>query len=149
MVSAFVNLHDLPMRSGYYARAEALTINRLSGWTMEHGEKTFAIASCFVLVALLWTFRLQHTIAYPFVFFFFGAITGSAWFGGFVAGFMAVIHSSVVITYFFIPPLFSITVAKRSQSLLAAFILSSIAITLVSSARKRAKKHGSQCTRPA
>jgi PAS domain S-box-containing protein len=127
------------MGPGYYARVEALTMSRLSKWTMEYGIKPCAIASCFVLVALLWTFPLQHVIAYPFVFLFFGAIMGSAWFGGFVAGFMAVILSSVVITYFFIPPLFSITVAKGSQSFLAAFVLSSIAITIVSSARKRAE----------
>ncbi len=45
-----------------------------------------AIAVVFVLVALLWTFPLQHVIAYPFVFLFFGAIMGSAWFGGMIAG---------------------------------------------------------------
>jgi PAS domain S-box-containing protein len=106
---------------------------------MEYGIKPCAIAGFFVLVALLWTFPLQHVIAYPFVFLFFGAIMGSAWFGGAVAGFVAVVVSSFLITYFFIPPLFSITVAKESQSFLAAFILCAIAITIVSSARKRAE----------
>jgi PAS domain S-box-containing protein len=115
-----------------------LTFSRLSGWTMEYGLKPCAIAFCFVLVALLWTFPLQHVIAYPFVFLFFGAVMGSAWFGGFIAGFAAVVMSSALITYFFIPPLFSISVAKESQSFLAAFILSAIAITIVSSARKHA-----------
>src|SRR6516165_10313308 len=116
------------------ARAE-----RISQWTMEYGIKPCAIAGFFVLVALLWTFPLQHVIAYPFVFLFFGAIMGSAWFGGAVAGFVAVVVSCFLITYFFIPPLFSITVAKESQSFLAAFILCAIAITIVSSARKRAE----------
>ena len=106
---------------------------------MEYGLKPCAIAGCFVLVALLWTFPLQHVIAYPFVFLFFGAIMGSAWFGGAVAGIFAVVASSLLITYFFIPPLFSITVAKESRSFLAAFILCAIAITIVSSARKRAE----------
>jgi PAS domain S-box-containing protein len=116
-----------------------LTMSRLSGWAIEYGIKPGFIAFCFVLVALLWTFPLQHVIAYPFVFLFFGAVMGSAWFGGFIAGFIAVFMSSVVITYFFIPPLFSITVAKESQSFLAAFIVSAIAITIVSSARKNAE----------
>jgi K+-sensing histidine kinase KdpD len=89
-------------------------------------------------VALLWTFLLQHVIAYPFVFLFFGAIMGSAWFGGICAGF-AVVESSFLITYFFIPPLYSITVAKESQSFLAAFILCAITISIVTSARKRAE----------
>ena len=106
---------------------------------MEYGLKPCAIAGFFVLVALLWTFPLQHVIAYPFVFLFFGAVMGSAWFGGVIAGFIAVILSSFIITYFFIPPLFSIYVAKESQSFLAAFILSSIAISIVSSTRKRAE----------
>ncbi len=110
---------------------------RLSRLTMEHGLKPIAIAVCFVLVALIWTFPLQHVIAYPFVFLFFGAVMGSAWFGGMVAGFMAVILSSFVIGYFFIPPFFSIDIAKESQSFFAAFILCAIAITVVSSARKR------------
>jgi len=129
----------LPVRPGYHASVETVTFSRLSGWTMENAVKPGAIATCFVLVALLWTFLLQHVIAYPFVFLFFGAIMGSAWFGGFVAGFMAVILSSVVVTYFFIPPLFSITVAQGSQSFLASFILSALAITIVSSTRKRAE----------
>ncbi|MGC1461980.1 MAG: ATP-binding protein [Terracidiphilus sp.] len=93
----------------------------------------------FVLVAFLWTVLLQHVIAYPFVFLFFGAIMGSAWFGGMVAGFVAVALSSLMVTYFFIPPLFSMSVAKDSQSFLAAFIVCAIAITVVSSARKRAE----------
>jgi len=117
----------------------AAKLSRLSEWTVEYGIKPFSIAGCFVLVALLWTFPLQRVIAYPFVFLFFAAIMGSAWFGGVIAGFVAVVLSSSIITYFFIPPLFSITVAKQSQSFLAAFILSAIAIAIVSSARKRAE----------
>jgi PAS domain S-box-containing protein len=112
---------------------------RLSRWTMECGLKPCAIAGGFVVVALLWTFPLQHLIAYPFVFLFFGAIMGSAWFGGFIAGFLAVVMSSLLIDYFFVPPLFSISVAKDSQSFFAAFVVCAIAITVVSSARKKAE----------
>src|SRR5579871_5136818 len=105
----------------------------------EYGLKPFAIAVVFVLVALLWTFPLQHLIDYPFVFLFFGAIMCSAWFGGRIAGLIAVILSSFLVTYFFIPPFYSITVATESQSFLAAFILFAIAMSFVSSARKRAE----------
>jgi PAS domain S-box-containing protein len=113
--------------------------SRFSQGTFQYALKPSAIATCFVVVALLWTFPLQHVITYPFVFLFFGAIMGSAWFGGVIAGFIAVVLSSLLITYFFIPPLYSITVAKESQSFLAAFILCAIAISIVSSARKRAE----------
>lgn len=106
---------------------------------MEYGLKPFAIAVCFVLVALLWTFLLQHLIAYPFVFLFFGAIIGSAWFGGIVAGFLATALSYVLIAFFFMPPLYSISVGEESRSYATAFVLCAIVITIVGSARKRAE----------
>jgi PAS domain S-box-containing protein len=112
---------------------------RLSWWTLEYLLKPSAIAVCFVIVALLWTFPLQHVIAYPFVFLFFGAIMGSAWFGGMIAGFVAVILSSILVAFFFIPPVFSWTIAKDSESFLTAFIVCAIAIMAVSSSRKRAE----------
>jgi PAS domain S-box-containing protein len=105
--------------------------------TYEYGLKPFIIAVVFVLVALLWTFPLQHWMEYPFVFLFFAAIMGSAWFGGTIAGFIAVVLSSLVVTFFFIPPLYSITVARESESFLAAFVLFSITTSIVSSSRKR------------
>ena len=112
---------------------------RLSNWLMENAVRPCAIASFFVFMAFLWTMPLQHVIAYPFVFLFFGAIMGSAWFGGIIAGFAAVALSSLFVTYFFVPPLYSMYVAKESQTFFAAFILCSIAITVVSSSRKRAE----------
>lgn len=39
----------------------------------EYGLRPFTIAVVFVLVALLWTFPLQHWMDYPFVFLFVGA----------------------------------------------------------------------------
>ena len=125
--------------AGYHANMTSAAFDRLPRLTMEHGIKPAAIAVVFVLVALLWTFPLQHVIAYPFVFLFFGAIMGSAWFGGMAAGFVAVILSSLLVGYFFIPPLYSMSIAKESQSFFTAFILCAIAITVVSSARKRAE----------
>jgi PAS domain S-box-containing protein len=116
-----------------------LSVERMPGWLREQVLQPLAIGAVFVLVALLWTFPLQHVIAYPFVFLFFGAVMGSAWFGGMVAGFVAVILSSLLVGYFFIPPLYSMSIGKESQSFFMAFILCAIAITVVSSARKRAE----------
>ncbi len=114
-------------------------VTGFSQLAFEYALKPGAIAVVFVLVALLWTFPLQHWIDYPFVFLFFGAIMGSAWFGGRIAGLVAVVLSSFLVTYFFIPPFYSISVAAESQSFLAAFILFAIAMSFVSSARKRAE----------
>lgn len=123
----------------YHANMTSAALDRLSRLAMERGLKPFSIALCFVLVALIWTFPLQHEIAYPFVFLFFGAVMGSAWFGGIISGVMAVILSSLVINYFFIPPFFSTDIAEGSRSFFAAFILCAFAITVVSSTRKRAE----------
>jgi PAS domain S-box-containing protein len=116
-----------------------MRLENLSELAFRYGLKPCAIAVVFVLVALLWTFPLQHLIDYPFVFLFFGAIMGSAWFGGRTAGLIAVVLSSILVTYFFIPPLYSISVAAESQSFLAAFILFAVTMSFVSSARKRAE----------
>jgi PAS domain S-box-containing protein len=123
----------------YHANMTADGKRSPANWVMEYGLKPFAIAIFFVLVAQLWTFLLQHVIAYPFVFLFFGAVMGSAWFGGLIAGFLAVFFSSLLIAFFYISPLYSISVEKEYQSFFVAFILCAIAITVVSSARKRAE----------
>lgn len=111
--------------------------NRLSRSAMEYGLKPCAIAGSFVLVALLWTIPLQHVISYPFVFLFFGAIIGSAWFGGFIAGMLATAMSYMLIAFFFIPPLYSISVGKESRTFIAAFVSCAIVIAAISSARRR------------
>ncbi len=112
---------------------------QISNWVMEYGIKPSSIAACTVIVALLWTFPLQHVMAYPFVFLFFGAIICSAWFGGFVAGSLATGMSYVLIAFFFIPPLYSITVGNESRTFVAAFVLCAMVITAVSSARRRSE----------
>jgi PAS domain S-box-containing protein len=112
---------------------------RPSDWMMEFCVKPCAIAAFFVYVAFLWTLPLQHAIAYPFVFLFFGAIMGSSWFGGITAGVIAIALSSIFLDFFFIVPLYSISVATKSQSFFVAFILCSIAITIISSVRKRSE----------
>lgn len=115
------------------------TSDRLAAWTMQYGVRPCAVAGFFVFVAFLWTLLFQHTLAYPFLFLFFGAVMGSAWFGGIIAGFLAVVFSSVLIEFFFVPPLFSMSVAQSSQTYFAAFVFCAIAMTLVSSAIKRSE----------
>lgn len=106
---------------------------------MNYALRSSTITVIFVLVALLWMFPLQHIITYPFVFLFFGVIMGSAWFGSLLAGFLAVVLSSLLIV-FFIPPFYSMSIARESQRFFAAFVLCAIAITVVSSARKSAER---------
>ncbi len=123
--------------SMYYACMIAREPMRVSQWIWEYAMKPTGISGCFVLVALLWTIPLQHVISYPFVFLFFGAVIGSAWFGGFIAGMLATGMSYVLIAFFFIPPLYSVSVGTESRTFIAAFVSCAIAIAAISSARKR------------
>jgi len=117
----------------------ATTADRLSEWMVRQVLKPCAIAGFFVLVAFLWTLLFQHAIAYPFLFLFIGAVMGSAWFGGIVAGFVAVALSSLLVDYFFVPPFFSMSLAVPSQTYMASFVISAIAIVLVSAAQRRSQ----------
>ena len=114
--------------------------DRVSTWIWEYGLKPTATAGVLVLVALLWTFPLQHVMAYPFVFLFFGAIIGSAWFGGVVAGMIAIVLSYLVVTFFFIPPLYSMSVGKESQTYVAAFLTCGVVSIVVSALRRRSEE---------
>jgi PAS domain S-box-containing protein len=135
-----ISICQVPLSPVYDPIMTASIADRISKSFMEFVLKPLGIAIAFVIVALIWTFPLQHVISYPFVFLFFGAVMGTAWFGGMVAGLISVALSSLLITYLFIPPLYSMAVAKGSQSFLAAFVACAIAITFVSSARKRAEE---------
>ena len=117
----------------------AISADRLSEWMLQRVLKPCAIEGFFVLVAFLWTLLFQHAIAYPFLFLFFGAVMGSAWFGGIVSGFVAVALSSLLVDYFFVPPFFSMSVAVPSQTYMASFVVSAIAITLVGAAQRRSQ----------
>jgi signal transduction histidine kinase len=117
----------------------AITADRISRWTTQNVLKPCAIAGFFVLVAFLWTLLFQHAIAYPFLFLFFGAVMGAAWFGGIFAGFIAVCLSSLLVDYFFVPPFFSMSVAVPSQTYMASFVVSALATTLVSAAQRRSQ----------
>jgi PAS domain S-box-containing protein len=99
--------------------------------------KPFGVAGSFVLVAFLWTLLLQQVFAYPLVFLFFGAVMGAAWFGGSIAGVYSVALSSVIVAYFFVPPVFSFAINKTSRSYFIAYIVSAAAAGLVTSMKRR------------
>src|SRR5689334_21711981 len=57
-----------------------------------------------VVSALVITLPLQRFFQYPFLFLFFAAVMASAWFAGTGAGLFAVLVSTIVVDYFFVPP---------------------------------------------
>jgi PAS domain S-box-containing protein len=113
--------------------------DRVSRYFLEYALRPFATAGFFVLVAFLWTLLLQHTFPYPFLFLFFGAVMGSAWFGGTIAGFLSVGFSTLTIAYFFVPPLYSWSIDTTAESYFIAFIVSAATVSWVSSAKRRSE----------
>lgn len=106
---------------------------------IENGVQPCATAGVFVLVAFLWTLLLQHLVAYPFLFLFLGAVMGSAWFGGRIAGLVSVVLSTTIVDYFFVPPFYSFRVNEVAQTYCVAFIVCAIAMGWVSSAQRRSE----------
>ena len=106
----------------------------------KYAVRPAAVAVFFVLVALLWTFPLQHVMAYPFVFLFFAAVIGSAWFGGLTAGIMAIAISYVLIAFFFIPPLYSVSVGQAARTYVGAYLVSGVICVVVSALRKHSEE---------
>lgn len=115
------------------------TLGRISRWTMQYGVKPCAVAGTFVFVAFLWTLLFQHSISYPFLFLFFGAVMGSTWFGGVLAGILSVVLSSLLIDYFFLSPLFSLSVAAPARTFMASFVVCAFAMSLVIAAWRRSE----------
>jgi PAS domain S-box-containing protein len=119
---------------------EATHFERISEWTIQHVLRPSAIAGFFILIAFLWTIPFQHSIAYPFPFLFLGAVMGSAWFGGIVSGSIAVVVSTLLIDYFLVPPLYSLSISGLSKTFFAAFTLCAFAMMLVVASRRKSER---------
>jgi len=91
----------------------------------------------FVAIAFLASLSLQHLFPYPFLFLFFGAVMAGAWFGGMAAGLLAVVLSTVLVDYFFVPPFYSFAVNATASSYFAAFVVCALVASWVSSSRKK------------
>src|SRR5215471_15221400 len=100
----------------------------------------YSVSLFFVTIALLLTLLLQHLFPYPFLFLFFGAVMASAWFGGTVAGFFAVLISTLAVDYFFVPPFHSFAINATAETYFAAFVVCALVASWVSSAKKQSEE---------
>ena len=98
------------------------------------------IALLFVVVAFVPTLLLQRLFPYPFLFLFFGAVMASAWFGGTAAGLFAVMLSTVLVEYFFVPPFYYFSISTTAEAYFAAFVACAFAASWLSSAKKRSEE---------
>ncbi len=93
-----------------------------------------------VAAAFVATLLLQHLFPYPFLFLFFGAVIASAWFGGAGPGLFAVLISTVLVDYFFVPPFNSFSVSTTAEAYFAAFVVCALVASWISSSKKKSEE---------
>jgi len=98
------------------------------------------ISLLFVAAAFICTLLLQQFFSYPFLFLFFAAVMASAWFGGTAAGFLAVLVSTLLADYFFLPPYYTFTVQPTDVAYFVAFILCAVAASWVSASKRKTEE---------
>src|ERR1700747_3361377 len=102
----------------------------------------YGAAALLAAAALIASLGLQHVFAfpYPFLFLFFGAVMVSAWIGGMGAGFFAVLLSTLLVDYFFVPPFYSWQISATAETYFVAFVVCALVAVWISSAKKRSEE---------
>jgi K+-sensing histidine kinase KdpD len=96
-------------------------------------SRRYAIALLFVAAAFVSTLLLQRFFPYPFLFLFFAAVMAGAWFGGTGAGLFAVLISTLLVDYFFVPPLHTFAINATDAAYFVAFVFLALAASWLSS----------------
>ena len=114
--------------------------NRRSRMRTLATSSRFGISMACVAAALFLSLPLQGLFPYPFLFLFFAAVMVSAWFGGTAPGLFAVLLSTVAVDYFFVPPFHSFAVNATDTAYFAAFVVSALAGSWVSSSKRKSEE---------
>lgn len=99
----------------------------------------YGLAVALVTAALILTLFLQDVVSTTGYFLFYAAVVASAWFGGKWPGWLAVILSTLVVDYVFIPPVYSFGIDRQALPLFVEFAASSLVVSWISSWRKQAE----------
>jgi K+-sensing histidine kinase KdpD len=102
--------------------------------------RRYGIALVFVAIAFASTLLLQRFFPYPFLFVFFAAVMASAWFGGTKPGFLAVLVSTLLVDYFFLPPFRTFAVDAGDVAYFGSFIVCAVVASWVSSSMRRTEE---------
>lgn len=103
--------------------------------------RNYIIPLASVAVAMLLTFPLRSLLQATIFPFFYAAVAISAWSGSLVAGLVAIGIATIVINYFFIPPLNSLALSDLSGTIrLGSFVLVSLLIDFLSAELRTAKE---------
>jgi PAS domain S-box-containing protein len=110
--------------------------------------KPYGVSVLATTIALLITLCQKNLFAPTPALLFFMAIILSNWYGGLKPGLLAAVLSTLAINYFFIPPLFVLTLASPSEAVrLGIFILVAFIVNRASSDLRRSKRQVKQLDR--
>jgi len=115
-------------------------IRRIDGGLVGSVIRQYGSALSFVAAALLASLTLQPLFPHPFLFLFFAAVMASGWFGGTLAGLLAVLLSTVTVEYFFFAPIYSFAIKPTEVSYFAAFVICSLVASWVSASKKKGEE---------
>lgn len=102
---------------------------------------SYAVVVLAVDSALLLTLLLQPLLTPTVFVLFFAAVAVSAWYGGMKLGILAIVLSTLTISYFFIEPVFSISVDfLNNMARLSLFVLVTIFLSWLNSQLRTAKQ---------
>lgn len=93
-----------------------------------------------VATALFPSLLVQRFFPHPFLFLFFAAVMASAWFGGIAPGLFAVFLSTLLVDYFFVPPLHSFAINATDGAYFVAFIACALVASWISSSKKQTEE---------
>jgi C4-dicarboxylate-specific signal transduction histidine kinase len=102
--------------------------------------RSYGTAIVLVGLAFIVTLLVRNLFPYPFLFLFFAAVMASAWLGGTGPGLFAVFLSTVVVAYFFVPPIYDWSVRATDGAYFASFVLCSLVASWVSSSKKKSEQ---------
>jgi C4-dicarboxylate-specific signal transduction histidine kinase len=102
---------------------------------MRYVQSTMLVAA-----ALAVSHLLAPHLPYPFLFPFLASVVASAWLGGLGPGMYAVLLSSVVVDYHFIPPINHFTISLPELPDLASFVISAAMAAWLSTDRDRLER---------
>ncbi len=109
-------------------------VRQMASTVMRYGLAVFC-----VVAALLVTELLQHFTNGPPWFVFLAAVMISSWVAGLGPGLLAVLLSTLAVDYFFVPPLYILSLKIEHLPRLVLFGLSALLISWLSARRKRAE----------
>ncbi|MBD2102679.1 PAS domain S-box protein [Leptolyngbya sp. FACHB-261] len=104
---------------------------------LRYGTAVLSVVLATILMLLL--DPLLAMTQSPFL-LFFGAVMVSAWYGGLGPGLLATALSGLISTYFFLPPIYSLSLSLVNGSRLSLFLLEGALISVLSNALHVAKQ---------